>query len=282
MPQHDSDSLPDLKPLLEIVIAAAIEAGKAILEVYASDFAVQTKEDHSPLTLADKRSHEIIARRLAAPDAGGLPLLSEEGRSIPFAERSAWKTFWMVDPLDGTKEFVKRNGEFTVNIAMIRERRPVLGVVYVPVTDILYFAAEGSGAWMLKQAAAGQRSLSQAARLPVEEALNRPFTVVASRSHLTPETDAYLEELQQQHGKMEIVSAGSSLKFCLVAEGRADVYPRFAPTSEWDTAAGHAVVNEAGGVVVRSEDRKDMVYNKEDLLNPWFIAARSRALTAAK
>lgn len=264
----------DLRSLLDIAIAAALDAGRAVLDVYTSDFAVECKDDRSPLTLADKRAHEIIAARLAASDAGGLPLLSEEGRNIPFAERRRWNAFWLVDPVDGTKEFIRRNGEFTVNIALVREGRPMLGVILVPVRDTLYYAAEGLGAWRRDHAAAEQGRQGAAVRLPGSIDPQRPFTAVASRSHLSPETEAYLQDLRTQHGQVEIVSAGSSLKFCLIAEGRADVYPRFGPTMEWDTAAGHAIVAEAGGTVVRVADRAPLSYNKEDLLNPWFIATR--------
>ena len=265
----------DLPSLLDIAIAAAVDAGRAILDVYSSAFAVEHKDDRSPLTLADKRSHEIIAARLAAKDAGGLPLLSEEGRNIPFEERKRWGLFWLVDPVDGTKEFIKRNGEFTVNIALVRQNRPVLGVIYVPVRDTLYYAAEGLGAWRLDKASGDHARPGRADRLPVPGGPHRPFTAVASRSHLSPETEAYLEGLRAMQGTLEIVSAGSSLKFCLIAEGRADVYPRFGPTMEWDTAAGHAIVVEAGGMVVTSTDRVELLYNKEDLHNPWFIAGRA-------
>lgn len=274
----NDQNMTDLPLLLDQALRAAVEAGKAVREVYASDFAVECKDDRSPLTLADKRSHEIIAARLAATGTRTFPLLSEEGRSIPFAERSTWNVFWLVDPLDGTKEFVRRNGEFTVNIALVRKGRPILGVIYVPVTDVLYYAAEGLGAWRLKNAAPAPAGRKDAVRLPAPASAERPFTVVASRSHLSAETETYLKELGARHGVMEITSAGSSLKFCLVAEGRADVYPRFAPTMEWDTAAGQAIVQEAGGSVVRHEDKVEMVYNKEDLLNPWFIASASSTL----
>lgn len=277
MHRQEHEAPTGLRSLLDIVITAAVDAGKAILEVYASDFTVQCKDDRTPLTLADKRSHEIIATRLAAAKAGRYPLLSEEGRNVPYEERKQWRTFWLVDPLDGTKEFIKRNGEFTVNVALVREGRPVLGVIYVPVTDLLYYAADGLGAWRLDSPAAEHRRDRSAQQLPVEDAPPRPFTVVASRSHRSPETEVYVKELQSHHGDMAIVSAGSSIKFCLVAEGRADVYPRFAPTMEWDTAAGHAIVREAGGTVVRSTDRTEMIYNKKELLNPWFIASRPTA-----
>ena len=272
MNTRESEPRTDLRSLMDIAAAAAVDAGRTVLEVYTSDFAVAHKSDRSPLTLADKRSHEIIVRRLSGPDAGRYPLLSEEGRSISYAERRTWSVLWVVDPLDGTKEFIKRNGEFTVNIALVRSGSPVLGVIYVPVTDTLYCAAEGLGAFRRDNVAASAAPWSEAVRLPMARTQGRAFTAVASRSHFSPETEAFLQELREQHGTVEIVSAGSSLKFCLVAEGRADIYPRFAPTMEWDTAAGHAIVREAGGTVVKSADVTEMIYNKEDLLNPWFIA----------
>jgi 3'(2'), 5'-bisphosphate nucleotidase len=269
----------DLGALLELAAAAAVEAGQAVLDIYSSDFAVEKKADDSPLTLADKRSHEIIARRLTEGAAGRFPLLSEEGRNIPYTERKEWGQFWLVDPLDGTKEFVKRNGEFTVNIALIRGNYPVLGVIYVPVTDVLYFASEGLGAYRIDSAAdmrADTPVLRRGMRIPATSKPGRPLTVIASRSHLSRETHEYLQDLKKEHGDMTVISAGSSLKFCLIAEGRADVYPRFAPTMEWDTGAGQAIVEEAGGTVVDAGQRtKRMEYNKQDLTNGWFIAARS-------
>lgn len=272
-------SPPDLPALLGIAIRTAVDAGKAVMDVYSSDFAVEHKEDRSPLTLADKRSHEIIAARLSQPDAGRYPLLSEEGRNIPYGERGRWGLFWLIDPVDGTKEFIKRNGEFTVNIALIRKDRPVLGVIYVPVRDVLYYAAEGAGAHRLERAAAilqnaaGAALPPEAVRLPQSSMPARPFTIVASRSHRSPETEEYLNALAKKHGDTSVVSAGSSLKFCLVAEGKADIYPRFAPTMEWDIAAGQIIVEEAGGVVVSRDQYKPMIFNKQDLTNGWFIAA---------
>ncbi len=270
---------PDLKALLVLSVSAALEAGKAVLQVYSSDFTVEKKDDQSPLTLADKRSHEVISRRLAEGAAGDIPFLSEEGRSIPYSARRAWEHFWLVDPLDGTKEFIKRNGEFTVNIALIRGTVPVLGVIYVPVKDVLYFAAEGLGAYRMDEASTGNDSSlrlpGQAIRLPVSDRPGRPFTVVASRSHLSKETEEYLHNLNDRHQGMIMITAGSSLKFCLIAEDLADVYPRFAPTMEWDTAAGQAIVEGSGGIMVEAGRRtKRMEYNKEVLTNGWFIAAR--------
>ena len=279
MTPTNRETTPDLKSLLGITVSAAIEAGKAVLDVYSSDFAVEKKEDRSPLTLADKRSHEIISRRLLAGEAGRIPLLSEEGRDIPYAQRKAWEHFWLVDPLDGTKEFVKRNGEFTVNIALIRRTAPVLGVIYVPVKDVLYYAAEGLGAYRLDSASTAPADsvslLRTGLRLPGPDRPPRPFTVVSSRSHFSKETEEYLHSLNDQHVGMTMITAGSSLKFCLIAEDLADVYPRFAPTMEWDTGAGQAIVEESGGVMVDANQRtKRMEYNKQVLTNGWFIAAR--------
>ncbi len=262
--------------LLLEAIRLSLKAGEAILEVYGSEFTVARKDDLSPLTQADKNSHEIIETGLSrlAPE---LPLLSEEGKQIPYRTRKPWYRFWMVDPLDGTKEFVKRNGEFTVNIALIEDGAPVLGVVYVPVQDVLYFAERGRGAYRLDGASrvlsrddAGPLEL--AAKLPAAGP-DRPYTVIGSRSHMTPETERFIEEKKALHPDLEIVSSGSSIKLCLVAEGRADVYPRFAPTMEWDTAAGHAIVACAGGRVDRYPEMTPLRYNKENLLNPWFVVS---------
>ncbi|MBR1733078.1 MAG: 3'(2'),5'-bisphosphate nucleotidase CysQ [Alloprevotella sp.] len=240
-------------------LPAARRAGEEIMAVYAcgtEDWEVERKADDTPLTLADRRAHTAIAGTLAP---AGLPLLSEEGAHVPFAARRDWERFWLVDPLDGTKEFLKRNGEFTVNIALIERGRPVAGVVYAPASGRLYCGAEGFGIW------GGCEPVAAA----------RPFRVVASRSHLSSETEAYIALLRAEHPALELVAAGSSLKICLVAAGEADVYPRFAPTMEWDTAAGDAVLRAAGGCIVDARTRQPLVYNKEDLHNPWFIAARA-------
>ena len=250
----------DYKALIEIAKEASIEAGKAILEVYNSDdFNVEKKGDDSPLTLADKRAHNVIVSFL---EKTKLPILSEEGRDIPYEERKNWEYFWMVDPLDGTKEFIKRNGEFTVNIALIKKDRPVLGVVYVPVTEKLYWAAQGLGSHLEYEETATQIFSNKIT-------LNQKYLkVVASRSHLNEETQQFLDSLIEP----ETVSMGSSLKFTIIAEGKADVYPRFAPTMEWDTAAAQIIVEESGAKVLRQNEDKPLIYNKENLLNPHFIA----------
>jgi 3'(2'), 5'-bisphosphate nucleotidase len=260
---------------LKIAIIASIKAGKEILKIYDTDFEVEYKEDESPLTKADKNANEMIMSFLKETD---IPVLSEEGRSIPYEERKNWASLWIVDPLDGTKEFVKRNGEFTVNIALIEKGIPVLGVVYVPVTDELYFGDLESGAFKMIDASvvftSSDRWIDKSDKLPLITRINRPFTVVASRSHLNKETSDFIDKLKTENDVVQTISRGSSLKICMIAEGKADVYPRFAPTSEWDTAAGHAVVKAMGGRVLQAENSKEeLKYNKKDILNPWFIVS---------
>ncbi len=252
-----------LQDLLAPVIAIAQDASRAILKVYDSnEFNVSEKADNSPLTAADMAAHHIIVDGLRAltPE---LPILSEESAEIPFSERSGWRRYWLVDPLDGTREFVKRNGEFTVNIALIENHRSVLGVIDVPVTGVGYFAARGSGAW--KREAAGQ----EARRIHVRERRDEGWIVAGSRSHASDSLLAFLSRI----GDYELVSMGSSLKSCLVAEGAADVYPRLGPTSEWDTAASHCIVNEAGGSLTDTAMRPLRYNTKESLLNPSFFVS---------
>lgn len=263
---------------IEEIIFTAIEAGKQILEVYGSDdFEVENKKDDSPLTLADKRSHEAIVKGLELLNLD-IPILSEEGHHLEFGDRKDWEYFWLVDPLDGTKEFIKRNGEFTVNIALVHNGKPVMGVIYAPVLDTLYVSQEGLGSFKLNEAAnrefkTAEEFTSVALKLPLEKEEER-ISAVASRSHLSPETEEYLNKVKEKYGEIDITSAGSSLKLCLVAEGTAEVYPRFAPTMEWDTGAGHAIVIHSGGTVTHTESEEPLVYNKENLLNPWFIVKK--------
>lgn len=262
----------DLAVLLTTAIDAALPAGDEILAVYGTAFDVEHKADDSPLTEADRRAHGVISASLRVT---GLPLLSEEGREIPVDERRQWSRFWLVDPLDGTKEFVKRNGEFTVNIALIDDGVPVLGVIWVPVMRRLYFGAQGIGAYRADDViTADVRDLdawrAASRRLPCEAPRER-FVAVASRSHPSPDTEAFLEQLRAEHGEIDLRSMGSSLKICLVAEGAADIYPRFAPTMEWDTAAGQAIAVAAGRTVTDHETGEPMRYNKENLRNAWFV-----------
>jgi len=237
----------------------AREAGAAILEIYRRDFAVEAKDDRSPLTEADRAAHTTICRRLAERYPN-IPLLSEEGEAVDFATRHNWPRFWLVDPLDGTKEFIKRNGEFTVNIALVEGGSPALGVIYAPALDRLYWGEMGSGAWVQVGCAPAQRLHPRAA--PPAEGL----TVVKSRSHPSAELEAYLATLPVAAA----IEVGSSLKLCAVAEGRADLYARFGPTMEWDTAAGQAIVEAAGGRVVDPAGTP-LRYNKPDLHNGHFI-----------
>ena len=271
------------------------ETGRVILDVYNTDFAVEHKSDASPLTEADRRSHELIAAGLADCPVGGrsLPVLSEEGRQTPYAERKDWERYWLVDPLDGTREFVNRNGEFTVNIALIEACRPVLGVVYVPVQNVLYAGFSGGCDTSCGRSARGAYRFPDAASLVTagepEELRNAGYRlqdstaadpglarVAGSRSHRRPRFEQFLDELRRNGSRVEVIPAGSSLKFCLVAEGKADLYPRFGPTWEWDTGAGHAVANGAGRRVLAYGTETELVYNKEDLHNGPFIC-RSQA-----
>jgi len=280
--------------LLPMAYRAALQAGAEILEVYESDdFSVERKDDNSPLTRADRRAHEVIEAALAET---GVPLLSEEGADIPAAERQQWELYWLIDPLDGTKEFIKRNGEFTVNIALMAPADqpglaggyvPVAGVVYLPVKDVAYVGVQGRGAWKIEGAAAKAGAATEenltvienaGQKLPAQDPFARPFSAVMSRSHNSPETEAYVAELEQQFGPAERVSSGSSIKLCLVAEGTADVYPRFAPTMEWDTAAGDAVCRAAGCRVTEKDGTTPLRYNKSDMLNPWFLVEGPRII----
>lgn len=265
-------------------IKRSVMAGEAVLDVYESDFAVETKEDRSPLTLADRRSHETIEAGLIH---FGIPAVSEEGKNTPYAVREQWETVWIIDPLDGTKEFVKRNGEFTVNIALIKDNQPVMGVVYAPIPKWLYFASTEIGAYKLsgiapdtfgfddsltpeKQLAA---LMQNGSKLPISSP-RQTYTVVGSRSHGSEELEAYVERIKQEKGNVAFIVAGSSLKICLVAEGSADIYPRLGPTMEWDTAAGQAVASCSGAKMYDFNNKRSLTYNKPDLLNPWFVVER--------
>jgi 3'(2'), 5'-bisphosphate nucleotidase len=253
-------------------------AGQSVMQVYSEPFDVEYKEDNSPLTSADMISNLVISSGLKVTE---YPLvLSEEMAQVPYEERKAWKNFWLVDPLDGTKEFVKRNGEFTVNIALINDGLPVFGLIYLPVPKTLYFAIKGQGAYRILNADVITYSkdeqlmkgelMKNAERLPLKGDV-RDYTIIASRSHLSPETEAFINKEKEKHKAINTISAGSSIKFCLVAEGKADTYPRFAPTMEWDTAAGQIIVEETGKRVLNMETKETLSYNKKSLLNPSFL-----------
>jgi len=257
--------MPDLKAdqLIQPVRDITGEAGEAILEVYKQLGAVETKSDGSPVTEADHRAHHVIAERLRAltPDT---PILSEESAQAPYDQRRNWREFWMVDPLDGTKEFINQRGEFTVNIALIRGGAPVLGVVGIPAWNAFYWGL-GAEAWRQHDEAAPERIHVSHYRIGTPR-------VVASRSHASPETAEFIDRVKEARGECELKSMGSALKICLVAEGEADVYPRLGPTSEWDIAAAHCVLAGAGGTLTTARG-EPIRYNKENILNPWFVAA---------
>lgn len=247
---------------IQDVVFIAKKAGNVIMDIYNQDFEVDFKTDGSPLTLADKRASGIIEHELSRLPVC-LPILSEEGKEVAFEERRLWEYFWLVDPLDGTKEFVSKNGEFTVNIALIHKDVPIFGVVYAPVLDVCYWAAKGKGAFKDGQ------------KLPLKEKDQRKkYKVVSSRSHMSNRTMQFIEQIET-HKDKEIVPMGSSLKICLVAEGEADIYPRLGPTMEWDTGAAHAIVNESGvrlqGIV--NNVYIEFLYNKESMLNPEFVVS---------
>ena len=256
-----------------LAVEAAIRAGSRIMEVYETSFSVEMKEDRTPLTMADRESHRIISEMLSVT---GLPILSEEGRAIPYQERRSWERFWLIDPLDGTKEFVRRNGEFTVNIALVEDQQTVLGVIYAPYLEQLYYASRELGSWYSPGQTASAGSLEELKGMSRQLRTGQRkgnYTVVASRSHFSPETEEFVQDLQREHPGLEFISAGSSLKLCLVADGSADIYPRLGPTMEWDTAAGQAIVECAGGKVLEFESGQPLMYNKRNLLNPWFVVS---------
>ncbi len=278
----------EIQNFLHESIDAAIKAGLAILDVYHSDYLVEYKSDDSPLTIADQRAHDIISGILGKTN---IPILSEEGRNIDYAERKKWDTLWVVDPLDGTKEFIKRNDEFTVNIALVKNNIPVLGVIFVPVTSTLYFAAEGLGARKLNDPDLVNRigkMVFQKSELEIfEMVLSRSVTlplkirkdedscrIVGSQTNATPKLKEYKKKKKKEYQTVGFLSAGSSLKFCLVAEGEADIYPRLGPTMEWDTAAGQAIAEQSGCQVLCWDTGAPLAYNREDLLNPYFVVSR--------
>lgn len=257
---------------LFIAINAAILGGQKIMEVYNSNFEVEFKSDDSPLTIADKNANAIITELLKQTK---IQVLSEEGRNIPYEERKNWNQLWIVDPLDGTKEFVKRNGEFTVNIALIENNFPILGVIYVPVTRELFFASQNNGSYKCAIAENyNEKLLETILETAVKlSSIAQPDScrIVASRSHMSAETERYIELKRERFNHVELVSKGSSLKFCLVAENLADCYPRYAPTMEWDTAAGQIIVEEVGKTLIDVKTGNRMTYNREQLLNNWFL-----------
>lgn len=252
---------------IQKINSIAKKAGDEIMRIYQQDFNVEFKKDNSPLTQADIKSNEIIINNLKSlfPD---IPILSEENKEIPYNIRKKWEYFWLIDPLDGTKEFVKKNGEFTVNIALIYKNVPILGVVYAPTLNLLYYAQKDRGAFK-------QDENKNPKRLPIyNHSNNDVLKVIVSKSHYNQETREFVSNLKNQYKNIEFINIGSSLKFCLIAEGKADIYPRLAPTMEWDTAAGQAIVEQAGGKTLKFNIQESLKYNKQNLLNPWFVAKK--------
>jgi len=248
---------------IEDLVAIAKKAGKAILEIYNKEISVEYKDDRSPLTEADKISHDIVVNELRK-FGYSIPILSEEDKKIPYSTRKDWLDFWLIDPLDGTREFIKKNGEFTVNIAFIYKKKPAIGVVYLPAKDVVYYAKEDEGSFK-------QEGNKEPERLKAKEIDKQKLVIAASRSHLSPETQEFINQKKKEYKEVEVISAGSSLKLCLIAEGKADIYPRLAPTMEWDIAAGHAIVKFAGKNVYKYGTKEELKYNKESLVNDWFI-----------
>lgn len=258
------------KPLT-LAIEAAINAGSEIMKIYSGHFDVELKRDNSPLTMADEKANVIINSFLKTSD---IPIISEENKQIPYSTRKNWHTCWMVDPLDGTKEFIKKNDEFTVNIALIKNNKPILGVIYVPASKILYYAlvSEKKAFKIVLNTHEFSEVIFQNKReIKSSNKVKNQIKVIGSRSHKSEATNTFIKQLEAQGKDIELVTKGSSLKFCLMAEGEAHIYPRFAPTMEWDTAAGHAICNAVGLQVMEVNKNASLVYNKEDLLNPFFI-----------
>jgi len=260
---------------LQIAIKAALKAGEIIMQVYDTAFKVEQKDDKSPLTEADKKANDVINSFLIPTN---IPIISEENKQTDYTIREDWTTCWVVDPVDGTKEFIKRNGEFTVNIALIESGVPKIGVIYVPATRILYYTEVETGRaykTVLNTHISPMHIIVEHSKpLQPKPSHKNTIEVVGSRSHMNQDTLDFVEHLKSNGHEVEIVSKGSSLKFCLIAEGSADVYPRFAPTMEWDTAAGQAICNAVGVKVISKETDKPLRYNKKNLLNPWFLVSK--------
>ena len=258
---------------LQISLNACLEASNAILNIYDSgNFDIDYKENNSPLTIADKKAHEIIKVKL---ESTGYPILSEEGREISFEERKTWKKFWLVDPIDGTKEFINKNGEFTINIALIENNLPILGVVCAPAINQIYYAENGMGAFKSRLYSEIGELILNSSKLP-SYIKNQKIRLVSSKSHLNNKTKKFIDKLKLKHGEIDIISKGSSLKFCLVAEGYADYYPRLAPTMEWDVAAGMAICLNSKCSMLIYNSKKKFIFNKEKLINPNFVVVSNK------
>jgi 3'(2'), 5'-bisphosphate nucleotidase len=259
----------------EDIFSIIREAGDEILKVYqGNDFQVEIKSDETPLTLADKRSNKVIVNGLKELFPG-VPFLSEESKKTPYQERKGWEYFWLIDPLDGTKEFIKRNGEFSINLALINNGCPIFGILYLPVLGLFYFANKGQGAYKIEMDGRIIKLPLKKRDKHVEGETSKTIRVILSKSHFTWETNDYVEKIKKHYHQIEMISVGSAMKLAYLAEGQADIYPRLAPTMEWDIAAGQIIVEETGSKVVDFYKKKPLFYNKEDLRNPWFVAFRN-------
>jgi 3'(2'), 5'-bisphosphate nucleotidase len=267
----------DYKELLKLAVTAAFKAGEEILKIYSTDFYVETKSDNTPVTLADRASGQCITKILSASN---IPVISEEEEILDFSIRKNWERVWIVDPLDGTKEYVKRNGEFAVNIALVENNKPVIGVIYAPTLKDIYFAYSKGGGYKITQhdmiVELTKKNLPDhlfefAKKLPTQR-LPRTYTVVGSRSHMSREINEHVNHLRNLYGEIDLISVGSSIKQCWVAEGKAHEYPRFGTTMEWDTAAGQCILEESGNKLIDLGTGLPMVYNRENMKNDYFIA----------
>jgi 3'(2'), 5'-bisphosphate nucleotidase len=264
------EGITDLDTMLDISIEAAVRAGKKTLEFFRQDFEVYSKDDNSPLTLADLESNRIINEFL---ETTGIPILSEENKLASFDVRKHWQRFWLVDPLDGTKEFIRKNPEYSVNIALIEKNSPILGVVYIPAREVIYYGDRNHGSYKasVQDFTSVKEICNASLKLPLQHSTREKPVILVSKSHLSEDTQLFIDRIQAFTGDCIVESYGSSLKFCLIAEGKADLYPRIGSTMEWDTAASHAIVNYAGCGIIRLPDKLALEYNKENLLNPSFI-----------
>jgi 3'(2'), 5'-bisphosphate nucleotidase len=256
----------------EDIFEIIVRAGNEIIKVYQSnDFQVEMKSDKTPLTIADKNSNHVIVDGLKKIFPK-IPILSEESKKTPFQTRKEWEYLWIIDPLDGTKEFIKKNGEFSINLALVKDGTPIFGILYLPVKDILYYAVKGYGAYKKENSGIFKRLFNSDEDKEYEKIADSPKRIIISRSHYTEETQQFVKEIEKQFSKVQLISVGSAMKIAYLAEGKADIYPRLAPTMEWDIAAGQIVLEESGGEILDFYEKTPLIYNKENLRNPWFVA----------
>jgi 3'(2'), 5'-bisphosphate nucleotidase len=266
--------LKEVNRKIEDIFGIIRQAGDEIVKVYQSDdYQVKRKNDETPLTLADRKSNTVLVKGLQGlfPE---IPYLSEESKKTPYQERKGWGHLWLIDPLDGTKEFIKENGEFSINLALIKDGKPIFGILYLPVLGLFYYAGKGYGSYKIEK---NGKTIGLKPEKDNKNDVDRNIRVIFSKSHYNQETREYVDRIKKQYYHTEMISVGSAMKLAYLAEGKADIYPRLAPTMEWDIAAGQIIVEEAGGSVVSFQEKKSLIYNKEDLRNPWFVAFRNRS-----